>query len=190
MKLIIGLGNPGKEYSTNRHNIGFLCLNHLAKINRITLDKKQGKARVGTGRIAGSEVVLAKPQTYMNASGQSAVLLMQKYQVSFDDLVVIQDDMDLPLGKIRIRKSSSSGGHKGAGSIISTLGSQDFVRIRVGIGRPLAENGSKEQDVIDYVLGDFTSEDQPVLEDVIHRVADAVACYLTSGLPAAMNRFN
>jgi peptidyl-tRNA hydrolase, PTH1 family len=190
MKLIIGLGNPGKEYSTNRHNIGFLCVNHLAKTGRIVLDKKQGKARVGTGRIAGNEVVLARPQTYMNASGQSVMLLMQKYQLSLDDLLVIQDDMDLPLGKIRIRKGNSSGGHKGAASIISTLGSQDFVRIRVGIGRPQAENGSNDQDVIDYVLGDFTSEDQPVLEDVIRRVSDAVVCWLTAGLEAAMNKFN
>ncbi len=190
MKLIIGLGNPGKEYSANRHNIGFLCLNHLAKANRITLDKKQGKARVGFGRIAGSEVVLAKPQTYMNASGQSVILLMQKYQLSVDDLVVIQDDMDLPLGKIRLRKGSSSGGHKGAASIISVLGSQDFVRIRVGIGRPVTEKGSKEQEVIDYVLGDFTRDDQPVLDDVIRRVGEAVVCYLTAGLSAAMNQFN
>jgi peptidyl-tRNA hydrolase, PTH1 family len=190
MKLIIGLGNPGKEYSTNRHNIGFLCLNHLAKINRIVLDKKQGKARVGTGRIAGNEVVLAKPQTFMNASGQSVLLLMQKYQLTPGDLIVIQDDMDLPLGKIRIRQGNSSGGHKGASSIISTLGSQDFVRIRAGIGRPLAENGTKNQDVIDYVLGDFSREDQPILDEVIRRVGDCVNYLLTSGLSAAMNRFN
>jgi peptidyl-tRNA hydrolase, PTH1 family len=190
MKLIVGLGNPGKEYSTNRHNIGFLCLNHLAKINRIVLDKKQGKARVGTGRIAGNEVILAKPQTYMNASGQSVLLLMQKSQLFLDDLVVIQDDMDLPLGKIRIRRGNSSGGHKGASSIISTLGSQDFVRIRVGIGRPQPENGSNDQDVIDYVLGDFSREDLPSLDEVINRVGECVNCLLTAGLSAAMNQFN
>src|SRR5512136_1280866 len=139
MKLIVGLGNPGKGYSNNRHNIGFLCLNHFARLNRIVLDKKQAKARVGTGTVAGIEVVLAKPQTYMNASGTSVFQLMQKYSLVPDDLIVIHDDLDLPLGKIRIRRGSRSGGHKGADSIISNLGTQDFTRIRVGISRPQGE---------------------------------------------------
>lgn len=190
MKLIVGLGNPGLEYSASRHNIGFLSVNYLAKQHRIAFDKKQGKARIGTGRIAGNEVVLARPQTYMNASGQSVVLLMQRYRLSPDDLIVIHDDMDLPLGKIRIRKGSSSGGHKGASSIISTLGSQDFIRLRVGIGRPLAEEVSKDRKVVDHVLGDFLPEEQPQIDEVIRRVSDAVVCILTSGLNAAMNKFN
>jgi peptidyl-tRNA hydrolase, PTH1 family len=189
VKLIIGLGNPGKEYSSNRHNIGFLCINRLAKVHRIALDKKQGKARTGTGTVAGNEVVLAKPQTYMNASGQSVSLLMQKYKVAPEDLIVIQDDLDLPLGKIRIRKGSSSGGHKGANSIISSLGTQDFIRIRVGISRPQLE-GEEECSVVDYVLGDFTPEDKPIFEETIHRVSDAIFCLITEGLTVAMNKFN
>ena len=190
MKLIVGLGNPGKEYANNRHNIGFLCLNRLAKQYRIEFDRKQGKARIGTGSIAGTPVVLAKPQTYMNASGQSVFLLMQKYHVSPEDLVVIHDDMDLPLGKIRLRKGSSSGGHRGAASIISELGSQDFIRLRVGIGRPPAEDDSGNRCVVDYVLGDFLPDEQPQIEEVIRRVCDAVVCLLTEGLAAAMNKFN
>jgi PTH1 family peptidyl-tRNA hydrolase len=189
VKLIVGLGNPGQEYSSNRHNIGFLCVNHFAKTHRIALDKKQGKARVGTGVIAGNPVVLARPQTYMNLSGESVRLLMQRYQLAPEDLIVIHDDLDLPLGKIRIRKGSSSGGHKGAASIISCLGTQDFIRVRVGISRPRVE-GEAECTIVDYVLGDFTSEDQPVIETAVRRVSDALFCLLTQGLTPAMNHFN
>jgi len=190
MKLIVGLGNPGREYSGNRHNIGFLCLGHLAKLHRISFEKSQARSRIGIGRITGEEVVLARPQTYMNASGKSVFLLLQRYNLTLEDLVVIHDDLDLPLGKIRIRKGSSSGGHKGAVSIISTLGSQDFIRLRVGIGRPLGEGETRDDNVVGHVLGDFTSEEQPVVEETIHRVSEAVACLLTGGLEAAMNKFN
>lgn len=189
MKLIIGLGNPGKEHSTNRHNIGFLCLNNFAKVHRISLDKKQGKARVGTGVVAGNEVVLAKPQTYMNASGQSVSLLMQKYKISPGNLIVVHDDLDLPLGKVRIRQGSRAGGHNGIKSIIASLGTQDFIRIRVGISRPQRE-GEEECGIVDYVLGDFTAEDKPLIEETIHRVSEAVICLITEGLTAAMNKFN
>jgi peptidyl-tRNA hydrolase, PTH1 family len=189
MKLIVGLGNPGKEYVANRHNIGFLSLNHFAKVHRIPLDKKQGKARVGMGVVAGSQVVLAKPQTYMNASGQSVVLLMQKYKISLEDLIVIHDDLDLPLGKIRIRQGSSAGGHNGIKSIIGSLGTQDFVRIRVGISRP-QQDGEEECTIVDYVLGDFTRDDESVVQETIHRVSEAVISLITLNLAAAMNKFN
>jgi peptidyl-tRNA hydrolase, PTH1 family len=191
MKLIVGLGNPGKEYSTNRHNIGFLCINHLAKIHRIELDRKQGKARIGIGRVAGNEVVLAKPQTYMNLSGESVRLLMHNHNVNLEDLIVIHDDLDLPLGKIRIRLGSSAGGHNGIKSIIACLGTQEFVRIRVGISRPLLEGEEdKGESIKDYVLGDFTSQDRPVIEETINRVSEAVVCLITQGLTSAMNKFN
>jgi peptidyl-tRNA hydrolase, PTH1 family len=190
MKLIIGLGNPGKEYFANRHNIGFLSLNYLARLYKIRFDKKLSKARTGVGLIADNEVALAKPQTYMNASGESVRLLMRRYGVSLDDLIIIHDDLDLPLGKIRIRKGSSSGGHKGAQSIISALGSQDFIRVRIGIGRPSAPPGCKEAEVIDYVLGDFSRDEEKIAEDTIHRVSEAVVYLLTQGLTAAMNEFN
>jgi peptidyl-tRNA hydrolase, PTH1 family len=190
MKLIVGLGNPGKEYSTNRHNIGFLCLNNFARKQHIALDKQQGKARTGTGVVAGNELVLAKPQTYMNLSGQSVSLLMQKYHVLLEDLIVIHDDLDLPLGKIRIRKGSSAGGHNGIKSLIACLGTQDFVRIRVGISRPALEGEDADQSIVDYVLGDFSAVDQPVINETIQRVSEAVVCLITEGLAVAMNKFN
>jgi peptidyl-tRNA hydrolase, PTH1 family len=190
MKLIVGLGNPGKEYSTNRHNIGFLCISHLAKKARITLDKKQSQARVGTGKIAGDEVVLARPQTYMNASGQSIKLLMQRYNVFLQDLIVIHDDLDLPIGKIRIRQGSSAGGHNGIKSTIACLGTQEFIRIKVGIGRPQTETSAGQDCIVDYVLGDFSSEDKTIVNETIERVCEAVICLITQGLTPAMNKFN
>ena len=190
MKLIVGLGNPGKEYSTNRHNIGFLCLNYFAKVHRITFDKKQGKARVGTGKVVGCEVILAKPQTYMNASGVSVSPLAQKYKITADDLIVVHDDLDLPIGKIRIRRDSGAAGHKGIKSIISSLGTQDFVRIRVGISRPQSPGENAEDTIVDYVLGDFTAEEKSILENTIKSVNEAIVSVLIDGLTVAMNRFN
>ena len=137
MKLIVGLGNPGRGYAHNRHNVGFICLNHFARTEGIRFDKKQSKARIGMGEVAGSDVVLAKPQTYMNLSGQSVCLLINKFDISLDDLTVIHDDLDLPLGKIRVSRGSGSGGHKGIDSIISSLGSHAYARLRVRIGRPM-----------------------------------------------------
>jgi len=193
MDLIVGLGNPGRGYAHNRHNIGFMCLSHFAKTQGIRFDKKQAKARTGLGEVAGSEVVLARPQTYMNRSGQSVGLLVKKFNVCFDKLIVIHDDLDLPLGKIRIRRGSSSGGHKGVGSIIRELGSQDFIRIRVGIGRPVKDEGLtefSEDETISYVLSDFTPDEEQTITQVMPKVSEAVLCLLTEGLAAVMNRYN
>ena len=112
MKIIIGLGNPGRSYANNRHNVGFICLNHFARSHGIKLDKKQAQARTGSGEVAGSNLILAKPQTYMNNSGQSVILLLRKFNIEPEDTIVIHDDLDLPLGKIRIRRGSSSGGRR------------------------------------------------------------------------------
>ena len=193
MNLIVGLGNPGRGYARNRHNVGFMCLSHFAKAQGIRFDKKQSKARTGSGEVAGSGVVLARPQTYMNRSGQSVGLLVKKFDVCLDNLIVIHDELDLPLGKIRIRRGSSSGGHKGAGSIIRELGSQDFIRIRVGIGRPVRDEGfteSSEDETISYVLGDFTPDEKQAVDRVVPIVSEAILCLLTEGLPVAMNRYN
>ena len=189
MKLIIGLGNPGRTYANNRHNIGFICLNHFAKTQGIRFDKKQGLARIGIGEVAGNQVVLAKPQTYMNLSGQSVSRLTKRFITSLDDLLVIHDDLDLPLGKIRLRRGGGSGGHKGVNSIITELGSQDFLRLRVGIGRP-ATSEISEADIIAYVLSDFTPEEKQVITQVVTRVSEAILCLLTEGLTAAMNKYN
>jgi len=193
MKLIVGLGNPGRGYANNRHNIGFMCLNHFARTQGIKLDKKQGKARVGSGNIAGTRIMLARPQTYMNLSGEAVSRLVQKFGVSPSDLMVIHDDLDLPPGKIRIRQDGGSGGHKGIESIISCLGSPDFLRLRVGIGRPITTEGAteiSEADIITYVLGDFTPGQQQIMATVIPRANEAIYCFLTEGLTAAMNKYN
>jgi len=193
MKLIVGLGNPGRGYANNRHNAGFICLNHFAKTQGIRFDKKQGQARIGTGEVAGSKVVVAKPQTYMNLSGQSVSRLVKKFDTDLSDLLVIHDDLDLPTGKIRIRQGGGSGGHKGIESIISWLGSQDFLRIRVGIGRPTIIGSSaetSEADIITYVLGNFTSTERQVITPVVPRVNEAILYLLTEGLTAAMNKYN
>jgi PTH1 family peptidyl-tRNA hydrolase len=193
MKLIAGLGNPGLFYAHNRHNIGFMCVNHLARTQGIRFDKKQGNARIGIGRITGEEVVLARPQTFMNASGDAVSRLVKKFSINPADLVVIHDDLDLPPGKLRIRLGSSSGGHKGIESIISYLGTRDFYRIRVGIGRPdIPEGfaGDKEAAVVAYVLSDFTAGEKEIMARVIPEVSQAILCLLTEGLTAAMNRYN
>lgn len=191
MKLIVGLGNPGRLYANNRHNIGFICLNHFAKTQGMRFDKKQGRARIGIGEVAESKVVLSKPQTYMNLSGQSVSLLVRKFNINFNNLLVIHDDLDLSLGKIRIRQGGGSGGHKGVESIISCLGSQDFLRLRVGIGRPATPfTEISEADIIAYVLSDFTPNEKQVFTQVIPRVSEAILCLLTEGIAVAMSKYN
>ena len=193
MKLIIGLGNPGRIYARNRHNIGFMCLSHFAKTHSILFDKKQGQARTGLGEVAGIKLVLARPQTGMNLSGQSVNRLVKRFDINLSDLLVIHDDLDLTLGKIRISQGSSSGGHKGIESIIRQLGSADFIRIRVGIGRPDVRedsNKDKEAEIIRYVLSDFTPDEKKTITQVIPRVSEAILCLFREGLTAAMNKFN
>ena len=193
MKLIVGLGNPGRFYADNRHNIGFMCVSHLAKLQNIRFDRKQGHARTGIGNIGRNKIIVARPQTYMNASGESVSALVRKLNVSPPDLIVIHDDLDLPVGKIRLRLGGSSGGHKGIDSIIARLGTRDFYRIRVGIGRPDSAETSeaaKEEAVIAYVLSDFTPEERKIIEDTLPRVSEAIVCLFAEGLTAAMNKYN
>jgi PTH1 family peptidyl-tRNA hydrolase len=189
MKLIVGLGNPGRSYASNRHNIGFICLNHFARTHGIKFDQKKGRARIGIGKAASNEVILAKPQTYVNLSGESVSPLVKRFNINLNDLIVIHDDLDLPLAKMRISYGSSSGGHKGINSIIQELGSQDFTRIRIGIGRPDKAEASEEE-IIAYVLSDFTPEQKKAITPVIPRVSEALLCLLTEGLTLAMNKYN
>jgi PTH1 family peptidyl-tRNA hydrolase len=189
MKLIVGLGNPGRLYANNRHNIGFICLNHFARTHGIKFDQKKGHARIGIGEVAGNKVVLAKPQTYVNLSGESVNQLVKRFHINLNDLIVIHDDLDLPLAKIRISFSSSSGGHKGINSIIQELGSQDFIRLRAGIGRP-GQAEVSEDEIIAYVLSDFTPEQKQAIAQIIPRVSEAILCLLTEGLTPAMNKYN
>jgi PTH1 family peptidyl-tRNA hydrolase len=191
MKLIVGLGNPGKTYAHNRHNVGFQCLNYFARLHSIRFDHRQCHARVGIGKVRGEKLLLAKPGTFVNLSGNSVAGLVRKHKIPLSDLLVIYDDLDLPLGKIRLRQSGSSGGHRGMNSIISALGSEDFPRIRVGIGRPQAEKQSIDEDaVVNYVLSDFSPQEAELIRPVIASVAEAIDCFLTQGIVEAMNKFN
>ena len=170
-----------------------MCLNHFARMQGIRFDKKQGLARIGIGEVAGSEVVVARPQTYMNQSGRSVSRLILKFNVDVNDLLVIHDDLDLPLGRIRIRHGGGSGGHKGVEPIITELRSQDFSRLRVGIGRPTVVESSteiNEADIITYVLSDFTPNEKQAITKAIAKVSKAILCLLTEGLTAAMNKYN
>ena len=188
MKLIVGLGNPGKSYAGNRHNVGFQCLDHFATQHRIPIKErrlrlKTLKAKYGTGEVAGTPLILAKPRTYMNHSGAAVVQLVRRFEISLDNLIVIYDDLDLPLGKLRIRQRGGVAGHKGVASIITSLGSEEFYRIRVGIGRP-------DGDDVSYVLSDFSAEEKDIAGEAFARVADAILCILTEGIETAMNRYN
>ena len=185
VKLIVGLGNPGPRYANNRHNVGFQCLDRLAQAHGLAFQRHENKALLARGKIAGVEVILAKPQTYVNLSGQAVERLAWSYQVPLEDILVIYDDMDLPLGRIRLRPGGGAGGHKGVRSIIEHLDSRDFPRLRVGIGRPPGR-----MDPVDYVLGDFTPEERPVIEEAYERAIAAVECWLREGIVAAMNRYN
>ncbi len=188
MKLIVGLGNPGKHYAHNRHNIGFMCLNYFARLHSIRFDKRQCRARIG----AGESLLLAKPGTFVNLSGKAVGCLVSKRSILLSDLLVIYDDLDLPLGKIRLRQGGGSGGHKGMASIVSVLGSDSFPRIRVGIGRP--EVGwipsTDEDAIVNYVLSNFTPGENEVIESAIATVAEAIDCFLTQGIEVAMSKFN
>jgi PTH1 family peptidyl-tRNA hydrolase len=189
MKLIFGLGNPGKEYTSSRHNVGFMCINYFGKQYKIPTESKKAHAR----EVEGVKVVLAKPFTFMNRSGSSVKELMRKYDLKPEDLIVVHDDMDLPLGKIRIRVGGSSAGHKGINSIIEEITTPEFARIRVGIGHPEVpqdERGVHSPKVIDYVLNGFSSDEKQLLNKVIVRVGEAITCIITSGVEAAMTRYN
>ncbi len=191
-KLVVGLGNPGSGYSANRHNVGFMAVAHLARSHDMRFDGKKGDSRIAIGTIRSIPVAVARPQTFMNASGKAVSALLRAYNLEVDDLVVVHDDLDLPTGRIRVRKGGSSGGHKGIQSIIESIGSPDFSRVRVGIGRPPSAEAlhEREKNVIGYVLGDFDADERLVIEQTIPKAAEAVESILADGIVTAMNRFN
>ncbi|MBJ8112465.1 aminoacyl-tRNA hydrolase [Bacillus cereus group sp. N6] len=185
MKLIVGLGNPGREYELTRHNIGFMAIDELAKRWNISLNEQKFKGVFGAGFVNGEKVILLKPLTYMNLSGESIRPLMDYYKIDVEDFVVLYDDLDIPVGKLRLRMKGSAGGHNGVKSTISHLGTQEFQRIRMGIDRP--KNGMK---VVDYVLGRFTSEEIPDVSYSIEKAADACEEWLNKPFLQIMNTFN
>ena len=185
MRLIVGLGNPGTRYGDTRHNLGFKCVDHIARKWGISLSERRPKAVLGQGDLGGVPVVLAKPRTFMNLSGEGVSYLLTRFAAKPEDLVVVYDEMDLPAGTIRVRPSGSAAGHNGVKSIIDALSTQEFPRVRVGIGAP-----PEWTDGIAYVLAPFTTEELVVVGEAVATTAEAVACMVQEGIDAAMNRFN
>lgn len=186
MYIIAGLGNPTSKYRGTRHNIGFEAIDYLADAFHIPVENKKHKAVCGTGTIAGQKVLLAKPQTFMNLSGESLRSIIDFYKADVkSELIVIYDDVSLDVGQLRIRKKGSAGGHNGIKSIIAHLGTQEFHRIKIGVGEKPAQ-----YDLADYVLGRFSREDSCRMEDALQRTSEAVKMMLTDGAAAAMNLYN
>jgi peptidyl-tRNA hydrolase, PTH1 family len=182
--LIVGLGNPGPEYASTRHNVGFMVADRLAARHRISIKSSQHGARFGLGEIAGEPVALVKPLTFMNLSGRAVAPLMNRFSLQPVDLLVVYDDADLPLGKVRVRAHGSAGGHNGLKSLIASLGSTEFPRVKIGIGR------STSGDLIEHVLGGFRGAERELIDHALERAADAVETALTAGIETAMNRYN
>ena len=185
MRLIVGLGNPGPKYRGTRHNIGFRCVDLMSKMWSIPIKERRSKAVLGRGVYAGQEIVLAKHRNFMNNSGQGVSYLLTRFAADVDHLLVIYDDMELPLGRLRVRRSGSDGGQKGGEAIISILRTKAFPRVRLGIGAPL-----EGQDPVDFVLGGFSKEESLVVERAVETVVQAVECWLEEDIDIAMNRFN
>ncbi len=195
MYIIAGLGNPGRKYENTRHNMGFIAVDLIAEKYDIKIDKIKFKALVGEGRIGGQKVILIKPQTYMNLSGQSIMEIMNFYKEDIENLIVIYDDLDIPTGTIRVRKKGSAGTHNGMRNIVYLLADDGFPRIRVGIG-PVAKDGTQDKekarnlDLVDYVIGGVSKGEKELLEDSLTRAAEAAVSIVTDGIDKAMNKYN
>ena len=185
MYLIVGLGNPEEDYSKTRHNMGFNVINKIAKEYGIEINKKKFDALIGEGTIEGKKVILLKPQTYMNLSGKSIIQVVNFYKISIENVCVIYDDVDIDIGKIKIRKKGSSGLHNGMKSVIEELHSEEFPRIRVGIGKPELKN-----DMINYVIGEIPEEQLTALNEGVEKAKDALIEILKNGIDTSMNKFN
>ncbi len=186
MYLVAGLGNPGRQYDMTRHNIGFVVIDYLADKLGIKVKKLKFKAIYGEGTIGSEKVILAKPQTYMNLSGESVREFANFYKIPNENIIIIHDDISLSAGRLRIREKGSAGGHNGLKSIIYQLSSDEFVRIKIGVGAPQ----NKDYELADYVLGRFTKEEIPVLEESIKKAAESVEEIIKNGAQSAMNKFN
>jgi len=193
VKLIVGLGNPGIEYQFTPHNAGFLALDRIAEHCGVALANRRSRALTAKARLAGQEVLLAKPETFMNLSGLSVAALVRELEITVPshDLIVIYDELDLPLGTLRIRERGSENGHNGAISVSGALGTQEWLRIRIGVGKlPLADGTEVKAGGTDYLLSPMRKAELAVLDEVLDRVGSAVEAVLGQGLSAAMNEFN
>ena len=191
MKLIIGLGNPGIEYQFTPHNAGFLAVDRIAEDCGVMLTNRRGRALTAKARLAGQDVLLAKPETFMNLSGLSVAALIQEFEISPEDIIVLYDELALPLGTIRIRERGSANGHNGVKSISGVLGTEEWLRIRIGVGKPaLADGREIKAGGKDYLLSPMRRMQLEVLDEVLDRARSAVEMVLTKGVGAAMNEFN
>ena len=184
IRLIVGLGNPGTRYARSRHNVGFMIADRFARAHHLEFARRRFNAQLAEGTVAGHRVMLAKPQTFMNSSGEAVGKLSAFFKIAPQNLLVIYDDLDLPLGKMRLRADGSSGGHHGMESIIARIRTSDFPRLRVGIGRP-----DPDAD-IDHVLGVFDAAEYRAMDETLTRAVDAIAVWLADGIQTAMNQFN
>jgi len=191
VKLIVGLGNPGIEYQFTPHNAGFLAVDRIAEDCGVMITNRRGRALTARAKLAGHDVLLAKPETFMNLSGLSVAALIQEFEISSEDLIVLYDELALPLGMIRIRERGSANGHNGVLSILRVLGTEEWMRIRIGVGKPaLADGREIKAGGRDYLLTPMRRQELVVLDEVLDRVEDAVEMILTQGVGAAMNEFN
>ena len=185
MFIVVGLGNPGGRYAETRHNIGFIVIDYLSQMLNVKVNKIKHKALIGECRIGTEKVILVKPQTYMNLSGQSVLDIMDFYKLPIENLIVIYDDIDLDTGVVRIRPKGSSGTHNGMKSIIYLLNTDDFPRVRIGIGKP-----PEFMDLSDYVTSKFYGDDIPLVEDAVKRAGAAIEEIISNGINSAMNKYN
>ncbi|MEG0392147.1 MAG: aminoacyl-tRNA hydrolase [Anaerovoracaceae bacterium] len=184
MYVIVGLGNPGKKYEQTRHNMGFLTIDCIAEARNINVNKLKHKALIGEGMVDGHKVMLVKPQTFMNLSGDAVSELVSYYKIAPEELIIIYDDLDIEVGTIRVRKKGSGGTHNGMRSVISRIGFSDFPRVRIGIG------GKMKMDIKDFVTGGFGKEEKASLDKAIEQSAKAAIAIITEGIDAAMNKYN
>lgn len=184
MKVIFGLGNPGKKYENTKHNVGFMLLDKLAIEFSIPIEKKAHEATVGTGYYDGHKILLVKPETFMNLSGKAIWQVIDYYSDQIEDFIVVYDDMDTALGRIRLKKKGSAGGHNGIKSIIASLNSQEFDRLKIGIGQ------KKTDDTVAHVLGDFSKSEKPFLDEALNQSIDAIKSWIQTDIDKVMNQFN
>ncbi len=186
MKVIVGLGNPGRQYENTRHNIGFIAIDRISEKLGIKVNRSKFRATVGEGMTGGEKVLLVKPETYMNDSGLSVHDIMDFYKLSPEDLIVVYDDFDIPEGSVRIRPFGSAGTHNGMRSIVRLLGSDRFPRVRIGTGKTNME----QRELVGFVLGGFSKDEVKVMEEAVDLARDACICWLEHGIDLTMNRYN
>ncbi len=183
--LVVGLGNPGEKYAGNRHNVGFMVIDHLAEIKGIGINKTKFRSLYGSGKIDNNKIHLIKPSTYMNKSGEAVKETTSFFKIPVENVIVVHDEMDLPLGKVKVKQGGGTAGHNGLKSIEKNLGSRDFKRVRIGVGKPQNKNRRTG-----YLLSDFSSQEYDILNDSIDKAAKAVIEIITNNVSTAMNKFN